>query len=118
MLGQATQLGCQANDAKCLCQNQNFAYGIRDCSYQSCNNETAAAEVVSYGVAYCSGKFALENVWTWQLDMLIEHEIEAGVTVPTSVSGHHYLEIRQLFRMLTFKRLWAAPVAAAAARRL
>ena len=53
MLGQAASLGCSANDAKCLCQNQNFIFGVRDCSYQHCQNDSNAGTTVSYGTEYC-----------------------------------------------------------------
>jgi len=53
MLGQAAALGCAGADPKCLCQNQNFIYGIRDCSYQFCQNDTAAGSIISYGTEYC-----------------------------------------------------------------
>ena len=56
MLGQAQALGCNNGDAKCLCQNQNFAYGIRDCSYQHCQNDTAAGAIIAYGIEYCKRK--------------------------------------------------------------
>ena len=57
MLGQAASLGCPgAPDAKCLCQNKNFLYGVRDCSYQSCHNDTAAGITVQYGLQYCKGE--------------------------------------------------------------
>ena len=56
MLGQASALGCpDASDAKCLCNNVNFLYGMRDCSQQSCaNNPGDAAQVVNFGVNYCA----------------------------------------------------------------
>ena len=56
MLGKAGEFGCSNTDAACLCKDANFAYGVRDCSYQSCQNDTAAAIVVAYGTAYCACK--------------------------------------------------------------
>lgn len=47
--------GCSTtNEASCLCANQNFTYGIRDCSNESCDNSANAASVINYGIAYCS----------------------------------------------------------------
>ncbi|KAL4723218.1 hypothetical protein ACLX1H_009708 [Fusarium chlamydosporum] len=46
------ELGCDAGDVSCLCTNQDFIYGLRDCSAAICNSEQAAA-VVAYGLAIC-----------------------------------------------------------------
>lgn len=48
----AQELGCKENDLKCLCDNVNFGYGLRDCSAAICPSEDAA-KVVAYGVAIC-----------------------------------------------------------------
>ncbi len=54
MLGQYGSLGCSsASDLKCLCSNENFVNGIRDCSYESCGSDSNAADVVAYGVELC-----------------------------------------------------------------
>ena len=49
-----SQFGCTAGDVKCYCTNQNFGYGIRDCSNESCS-PSDAAKVISFGTAYCAG---------------------------------------------------------------
>ncbi|KAH7021138.1 uncharacterized protein B0I36DRAFT_29356 [Microdochium trichocladiopsis] len=54
MLGLAGSLGCEATNAQCLCNNQDFAYGIRDCSRQACGDEQVANQVIAYGVQYCA----------------------------------------------------------------
>lgn len=54
MLEKASELGCASGDAACLCNNMNFAYGIRDCSNAACGPE-AAIPVIAYGNQYCSG---------------------------------------------------------------
>jgi hypothetical protein len=50
--GQASGLGCSANDLQCLCQNINFIYGLRDCSAATCSPEDAQ-RIVEYGIAVC-----------------------------------------------------------------
>jgi hypothetical protein len=54
MLAKAGEFSCQSTDIACLCKNPNFGYGIRDCSYQYCQNDTAAAQIVAFGVQYCA----------------------------------------------------------------
>lgn len=56
MLTKAGELGCNGADPKCLCSNQNFLYGVRDCSYQSCNDDGAAGKVVAFGLEYCKSE--------------------------------------------------------------
>ncbi|KAH7177696.1 hypothetical protein DER46DRAFT_589306 [Fusarium sp. MPI-SDFR-AT-0072] len=46
------ELGCDAGDIGCLCTNQNFIYGLRDCSAAICNSEQAA-QVLNYGLEIC-----------------------------------------------------------------
>ncbi|MCQ6513214.1 CFEM domain-containing protein, partial [Vibrio parahaemolyticus] len=48
----AQELGCSANDLKCLCDNANFGFGLRDCSAAICPSEDAA-QVVAFGIAAC-----------------------------------------------------------------
>ncbi|PMB71535.1 GPI-anchored CFEM domain protein A [Beauveria bassiana] len=38
----AQELGCSANDLRCLCDNANFGFGLRDCSAAICPSEDAA----------------------------------------------------------------------------
>lgn len=52
MLAKASELGCAAGDAACLCRNVDFAYGIRDCSTDVCGPQQVAS-VISYGESYC-----------------------------------------------------------------
>ncbi|KAK2002440.1 CFEM domain-containing protein [Colletotrichum falcatum] len=53
MQGLATNLGCTAGDTACLCRNPNFTYGIRDCSFQSCQQAGDAEQAVAAGVELC-----------------------------------------------------------------
>ncbi|KAG8405193.1 hypothetical protein J3458_021864 [Metarhizium acridum] len=48
----AKELGCQANDLKCLCAEPRFFYGLRDCSHAICSQQDAN-KVVDYGVKIC-----------------------------------------------------------------
>ncbi|RKF56459.1 GPI-anchored CFEM domain protein [Erysiphe neolycopersici] len=52
MLAKAKDLGCAQGDAACLCRNEDFAYGIRDCSFDVCGPQQSAL-VVSYRESYC-----------------------------------------------------------------
>jgi hypothetical protein len=58
MLKAAPQLGCPPKngqpDAICLCQNVDFANGIRDCVTQSCPANTNTTSIIDFGVAYCN----------------------------------------------------------------
>ena len=60
MLGQASSLGCEADDVGCLCQNVNFTYGIRDCSIEACKDQAEA--IINYGAEYCRSKYQLLSV--------------------------------------------------------
>ncbi|OHE92623.1 CFEM domain-containing protein [Colletotrichum orchidophilum] len=53
MQGLASDLGCTAGDNACLCRNPNFAYGIRDCSFQSCADASDAEAAVAAGIELC-----------------------------------------------------------------
>jgi hypothetical protein len=57
MFGKATssEIGCQSStDYNCLCNKPNFLYGVRDCSYQYCQNNTAANIAIAWGNSFCS----------------------------------------------------------------
>ncbi|RMJ12081.1 hypothetical protein BHE90_014730 [Fusarium euwallaceae] len=59
------ELGCDTGDLQCLCTNQNFIYGLRDCSRAICSEEQAA-QVLEYGLSVCR---------------------QAGVKITTGASG-------------------------------
>ncbi|KAM0426998.1 hypothetical protein ACHAPT_007896 [Fusarium lateritium] len=59
------ELGCDTGDLQCLCTNQDFIYGLRDCSRAICNDEQAA-QVLEYGLQVCR---------------------QAGVKITTGASG-------------------------------
>ncbi|KAF2749157.1 hypothetical protein M011DRAFT_466276 [Sporormia fimetaria CBS 119925] len=46
--------GCGAGDVVCYCSNQDFGYGVRDCSNQACSSPEEAARVIQYGTDYCA----------------------------------------------------------------
>ena len=55
MLGQALSLGCPiSTDVVCLCSNEDFISGIRDCAMEACPNAADANEAVQFGVQYCA----------------------------------------------------------------
>ncbi|KAL8931254.1 MAG: hypothetical protein Q9211_007108 [Gyalolechia sp. 1 TL-2023] len=56
MLGQAQSLGCQPTDVACLCANQNFGYGIRDCTQEACPPTANRAQVIDFGTMFCASK--------------------------------------------------------------
>jgi hypothetical protein len=38
MLGKFAELGCSSeSDINCLCSKDNFTYGVRDCTNESCS---------------------------------------------------------------------------------
>ncbi|KAL8365054.1 hypothetical protein RB595_004053 [Gaeumannomyces hyphopodioides] len=47
------ELGCAANDAACACRNQNFLYGVRDCSAELCASFDTAGQAIGYANEYC-----------------------------------------------------------------
>lgn len=63
MLGQAQSLGCQPSDFACLCNNQNFGFGIRDCSNAICSNAGDAAAVYSFGLSFCQSESLHASTW-------------------------------------------------------
>ncbi|KOS20393.1 Uncharacterized protein ESCO_005464 [Escovopsis weberi] len=50
----AQELGCQSGDLQCLCTNQNFFFGLRDCSSEICS-EGDARSTVDFGIQMCRG---------------------------------------------------------------
>lgn len=65
MINIGPSIGCPAVDngqpaAACLCSKEDFAYGIRDCSSESCPAGTDLQQVNQYGLDYCqSGELSL-----------------------------------------------------------
>lgn len=68
MIAKASELGCTTDEYSCLCTKNDFVYGIRDCSYESCNDDSAAATAVAYEVSVCAS---------------------AGVTIPIATVSLH-----------------------------
>ena len=51
------ELNCKGGDMKCLCQNKDFLYGLRDCSQAVCGSDDAGVKAaVDYGMSVCAGK--------------------------------------------------------------
>lgn len=82
--GKASELDCKANDLACLCKSKDFAYGLRDCSVETCGSDEAT-KIVEYGIQICKSKSLDHGVHETKLTS----SLEAGVTVtdaPTSGS--------------------------------
>lgn len=60
MNDKASELGCKAGDMSCLCDTDNYKFGIRDCTTQACPKEDAQA-VLSNAVSKCPGGKAGEG---------------------------------------------------------
>lgn len=45
MDNKASELGCPKNDHGCLCEKENYRFGVRDCTAQACPDEDSAAVV-------------------------------------------------------------------------
>jgi CFEM domain len=61
MLGLAVSLGCPSTDVACLCANQNFGYGVRDCSAQACPPGTDLSGISQYALQYCGSPAASKS---------------------------------------------------------
>lgn len=90
------ELGCDAGDVSCLCTNQNFIYGLRDCSAAICNSEQAAA-VVAYGLALCrqagvqittgsAGSVSASATGTGAVRTVLSTLVESDTTITSAVS--------------------------------
>lgn len=45
MNNKAQELGCDSGDRTCLCNADNYKFGVRDCTNQACPGEDAAQAV-------------------------------------------------------------------------
>ncbi|KAL6913439.1 hypothetical protein FSHL1_011115 [Fusarium sambucinum] len=90
------ELGCDAGDVSCLCTNQDFIYGLRDCSAAICNDEQAAA-VVAYGLALCrqagvqittgsAGSVSASATGTGAVRTVLSTLVESDTTITSAVS--------------------------------
>lgn len=52
------ELGCNVGDVTCLCQNQNFAYGVRDCSHGKCGYNADSDFAIAWVNSFCGGILA------------------------------------------------------------
>ncbi|KAH8812141.1 hypothetical protein F5884DRAFT_877588 [Xylogone sp. PMI_703] len=57
MLAQYSALGCSSPDPRCLCENVNFGFGLRDCSNGACG-PAVASTVIAFGSSYCASATA------------------------------------------------------------
>ncbi|KAK3344379.1 hypothetical protein B0T25DRAFT_325094 [Lasiosphaeria hispida] len=58
----ASTFSCGADDIACLCKAQNWAYGIRDCSIQACQDDSKANTVISWSNQLCADAGAPLNL--------------------------------------------------------
>ncbi|KAG8358065.1 hypothetical protein FVEN_g4196 [Fusarium venenatum] len=90
------ELGCDAGDVSCLCTNQDFIYGLRDCSAAICNDEQAAA-VIAYGLALCrqagvqittgsAGSVSASATGTGAVRTVLSTLVESDTTITSAVS--------------------------------
>ena len=49
----AEELGCGKGDVKCLCENKDFTYGLRDCSTAICKDATDTSSLLDYSMKLC-----------------------------------------------------------------
>lgn len=64
MLGQAVSLGCSAGDVACLCSNQNFRFGVRDCTNEHCTGEVDKNAVIQTGNMFCASKSIKQSLFS------------------------------------------------------
>lgn len=57
MLAKAKELGCPESNVACLCLNEKFGNGIRDCTNESCPPKADRQSVIDAGVQYCAREF-------------------------------------------------------------
>ncbi|KAL8964402.1 MAG: hypothetical protein Q9197_006937 [Variospora fuerteventurae] len=56
MLNLASSLGCSGpTDVACLCTNDDFGFGIRDCTAEACPPNADRSSVIDFGNEYCRG---------------------------------------------------------------
>jgi hypothetical protein len=83
MLHLAESLGCTGGDLACLCLNQNFSYGIRDCTDQACPNSKDASDTQAWGVAICANN----GVAITSVSNTVTVSTDSGATVSTAVTA-------------------------------
>lgn len=49
-------MGCSNDDIPCLCLNEDFGNGIRDCTNESCPGNANKKAVLEVGATFCSGE--------------------------------------------------------------
>lgn len=52
MNNKASELGCKPGDMRCLCDTQDYTYGVRDCTNQACPEDDSAS-VVQIALSSC-----------------------------------------------------------------
>ena len=52
MNNKASELGCEAGDKRCLCDSENYSFGVRDCTKQACPDDDSE-NVVQIALSSC-----------------------------------------------------------------
>jgi len=60
MNNKAEELGCTSGDQRCLCDSENYSYGVRDCTAQACP-EDDSAKVVQIALSTCPSDSTFAN---------------------------------------------------------
>lgn len=80
-----SELGCDSGDAKCLCENVNFTYGIRDCSLNLCKDQAEA--IIHYGSEYCLSKSHPRQPYPFPIVYMLMITTDEGGVVITTATG-------------------------------
>lgn len=90
MLAKAEELGCEGTNIACLCLNEDFGNGIRDCTNEACGPNEDKKSVLSVGASFCAGKFKqfLDSYVAYILTISIDAlaQISAGSIVTTATA--------------------------------
>jgi len=87
MFAKATERNCSSEtDYTCLCDNPNFLYGVHDCSYQSCQNNTAANIADDWVNSFCASNSGTLTVATETGTYSGGNGTGATASTPTSTS--------------------------------
>lgn len=84
MLAKYDSLGCATSDPSCLCRNNNFYYGIRDCANAACGTAVAST-VLTFESGYCTSAIAAET--TYPVTSTTTTVLSTTALAPTSATA-------------------------------
>ncbi|KAJ4306681.1 hypothetical protein N0V88_000045 [Collariella sp. IMI 366227] len=88
VLGQHDIYGCSQDDVVCMCKNQDFGYGIHDCSVQICGSLDDANAAIEWGNNLCANAQNPINLPSaTALGSNINPSASASEVVTTIISG-------------------------------